>query len=89
MSVATSMRLGFSGSAMSNRMPLPEHAPAASFSAGKTVMSWHWSVVPVNCVPSPFAVGAAIVLSTPKSRLRSAVAWEAAPVKAGAVTVDQ
>ena len=43
----------------------------------------------VNCVPSPLPVGAAIVLSTPKSRLRSEVACAAAPVKAGAVTVDQ
>jgi hypothetical protein len=29
---------------MSNRMPLPEQAPAAILACGKTVMSWHWSV---------------------------------------------
>jgi hypothetical protein len=32
--------LGLIGSEMSNRMPLPEQAPAAIFSSGKTVMSW-------------------------------------------------
>jgi energy-coupling factor transporter ATP-binding protein EcfA2 len=37
-SVTTSSRLGLKGSAMSKMMPFPEHAPAASFSAGKTVM---------------------------------------------------
>src|ERR1700722_17393714 len=29
---------------MSSRMPLPEHAPAASPMAEYTVMSWHWLV---------------------------------------------
>jgi hypothetical protein len=32
---------------MSSTMPLPEQAPAAIRLAGKTVMSWHWSVTPV------------------------------------------
>ena len=38
---------------MSSRMPLPEHAPAARPTSGKTVMSWHWLVSLVFCVPSP------------------------------------
>ena len=46
---------GCTGSEMSSRMPLPEHAPAASPSSGKTVMSWHWLVVLVRCVPGPWS----------------------------------
>jgi hypothetical protein len=32
-------------------MPLPEHAPAASPISGYAVMSWHWLVCAVRCVP--------------------------------------
>ena len=35
-------------------MPLPEQAPAARPISGKTVMSWHWLVRDVVCVPSPW-----------------------------------
>ncbi len=52
-SVTASSRLGRSGSLMSKMMPLPEQAPAAILSDGNTVMSWHWSVTLVVCVPSP------------------------------------
>ncbi len=40
---------------MSIRMPLPEQAPAARPTSGKTVMSWHWLVVLVRCVPGPWS----------------------------------
>ena len=53
--MTASIRFGFSGSEMSNTIPLPEHAPAAIFLAGNTVMSWHWSVRLVSCVPSPWS----------------------------------
>ncbi len=36
-------------------MPLPEHAPAASPTSGNTVMSWHWLVRLVLCVPGPWS----------------------------------
>ncbi len=49
------MRTGFTTSEMSSRMPLPEHAPPASPMSGKTVMSWHWCVRRVDCVPAPWS----------------------------------
>ena len=48
-----SRRFGLAGSEMSIRMPLPEQAPAARPTSGYTVMSWHWLVVLVRCVPGP------------------------------------
>ena len=44
---------------MSSRMPLPEHAPAASPIAEYTVMSWHWLVsagfsLPLSWLPPLF-----------------------------------
>ena len=36
-------------------MPLPEQAPAARPISGNTVMSWHWLVTLVFCVPGPCA----------------------------------
>src|SRR6185436_5488349 len=53
LSVTASRRFGFTGSEMSSRMPLPPHAPAASPTAGYTVMSWHDEVARDDCVPGP------------------------------------
>ncbi|PYR73990.1 MAG: hypothetical protein DMF86_19280 [Acidobacteria bacterium] len=39
LSVTWSRRTGWTGSEISSRMPLPEHAPAASPISGNTVMS--------------------------------------------------
>ena len=36
-------------------MPFPAHAPAASPTSGNTVMSWHWFVTEVFCVPGPWS----------------------------------
>src|SRR5688572_19233249 len=47
------MRTGFIGSEMSRRIPLPEQAPAARPTSGKTVMSWHLFVALVLCEPGP------------------------------------
>jgi hypothetical protein len=55
LSTTASSRFGFTGSLMSSRMPLPEHAPAASPTSGYTVMSWHWFVIRELCVPSPWS----------------------------------
>jgi hypothetical protein len=40
-SLTAAIRFGFAGSRMSNRIPLPEHAPAANPIAEYAVMSWH------------------------------------------------
>ena len=39
LSVTTSSLCGLYGSVISNKIPLPEHAPAAIFAEGKTVIS--------------------------------------------------
>ena len=54
-SVTTSSLLGLYGSVISKRIPFPEHAPAAIFKDGKTVISWHWSVLFVSWVSSPWS----------------------------------
>src|SRR5256885_327940 len=48
-STTSSTRTGWTGSLMSNRMPFPEQAPAASPTAGYAVMSWHARVVVEGC----------------------------------------
>ena len=60
---------------MSSRMPLPEQAPAARPTSGNTVMSWHWLVVLLRCVPGPlsppgFRPAMAPVFSSAKMRGR-------------------
>ena len=40
---------------MSNKIPFPEQAPAAKLAEGKTVISWHWSVLLVSWVSSPWS----------------------------------
>src|SRR5687767_2219003 len=56
---------------MSNRMPFPEQAPAASPSSEYTVMSWHWLVtdtLPVSCDTADFRALIAPVRGSIKTR---------------------
>ena len=53
-SETSATRVGFTGSEMSSRIPFPEHAPPASPIPGYAVMSWHWFVKRLLCVPGPW-----------------------------------
>ena len=54
---------------------MPEQAPAARPMAGYTVMSWHWFVSLVVCVPGPWSPFFARPAITPVAGSAKILGW--------------